>query len=52
MSPSDNASPQAKARLAALEADPKHTSHPDPKAIEQTEHGSLDDPVFFLRRET
>lgn len=45
MKPSDNASDTAKARLAALEADPKHTSHPDPKAIDETRHGALDDPA-------
>lgn len=45
VSPSDNASEQAKQRLAALEADPKHSSNPDPQAIEETRQGDLNDPA-------
>jgi hypothetical protein len=42
--PNENASDQAKARLAALEADPKHTAHPDPAALEQSRVDDLHDP--------
>lgn len=42
--PHDDDPIAARGRLKQLEDDPKHTSHPDPKAIEQTRQGAVDDP--------